>query len=60
MNTMPTEKEYAQVKELVEVLAKYGFGQWSEDYPYYEWWRDWHDELTTIGALVFSKAALKW
>ena len=59
MNTMPTEKEYAQVKELVEVLAKYGFGQWSEDYPYYEWWRDWHDELTANWGFSFFEGCTK-
>ena len=37
MYAIPTEKDYNEVKEYIDILVSYGFGNWSDNWNYGQW-----------------------
>ena len=45
MYAIPTEKDYNEVKEYIDILVSYGFGNWSDNWNYSKWVIEYENEL---------------
>lgn len=59
MYAIPTEKDYTEIKRLIDILVDHDFGNWDRGYTYFDWLNDWNDVLANNYGFTFYEGCTK-